>query len=340
VMLDRAQPVFEESFARLDAEHGRAVTANVIIGTAPRFAIEGIGIAALALVALAASGRPGGLSDAIPVLGALALGAQRLLPLVQQIYLGWSQAAGNYQALKDVLALLETPVRPLPEVEAPLPFEREVRFDGVGFAYVEGKPVVSGFDLVIEKGERVALAGRTGSGKSTLLDLLMGLIDPSEGEISVDGVRLDAATRAAWQAQIAHVPQSIYLSDDTIAANIAFAVPPGEVDMERVRDAAARAEIAGFIEGLPEGYSTRVGERGVRLSGGQRQRIGIARALYKRASLLILDEATSALDAATEADVLRSVSAMGEGLTLVMVTHREAALSGFRVVRLGESAVS
>jgi ATP-binding cassette subfamily B protein len=168
----------------------------------------------------------------------------------------------------------------------------------------------------------------------------MGLIDPSEGEIRVDGVRLDASTRAAWQAQIAHVPQAIYLSDDTIAANIAFAVPPGEVDMVRVRDAAARAEIAGFIEGLPEGYSTRVGERGVRLSGGQRQRIGIARALYKRASLLILDEATSALDAATEAEVLSSVSAMGERLTVVMVTHREAALSGFRVVRLGESPAS
>jgi ABC-type multidrug transport system fused ATPase/permease subunit len=340
VMLDRAQPLFEESFRRLDAEQGRAVAANVIIGAAPRYAIEGIGIAALALVALAASGRPGGLADAIPVLGALALGAQRLLPLVQQVYLGWSQAAGNNQALKDVLALLETPVRPLPEVEAPLPFEREVRFDGVGFTYGEGAPVFTGFDLVIGKGERVALAGRTGSGKSTMLDLLMGLIEPTEGVILVDGVALDASTRAAWQAQIAHVPQAIYLSDDSIAANIAFAVPAGEVDIKRVEDAAARAEIAGFIEALPEGYATKVGERGVRLSGGQRQRIGIARALYKRASLLILDEATSALDAATEAEVLNSVSAMGERLTVVMVTHREAALSGFRVVRLGETGAS
>ena len=138
----------------------------------------------------------------------------------------------------------------------------------------------------------------------------------------IDGRPLDHASRASWQSEIAHVPQAIYLSDDTLAANIAFGVPADEIDMARIEEAAASAGIGEFIAGLPDGFATSTGERGIRLSGGQRQRIGIARALYKRASVLVFDEATSALDTRTEEGVMASVAALGKDITIVMIAHR------------------
>jgi ABC-type bacteriocin/lantibiotic exporter with double-glycine peptidase domain len=168
----------------------------------------------------------------------------------------------------------------------------------------------------------VALVGKTGSGKSTIMDLAMGLLVPIAGTIRVDGVGVTPENVACWQGNIAHVPQTIYLSDASISQNIAFAVDPGSINMDRVRDAAQLAQIAHFIEGLPRGYQTEVGERGVRLSGGQRQRIGLARALYRRASVLVLDEATSALDSETEAAVMDAIHGLDRELTILVVAHR------------------
>ncbi|HEX8450127.1 MAG TPA: ABC transporter ATP-binding protein, partial [Allosphingosinicella sp.] len=173
----------------------------------------------------------------------------------------------------------------------------------------------------------VGIAGATGGGKSTLLDLLMGLLEPDEGVILVDGRPLDGATRPAWQSGLAHVPQSIYLSDDTIAANIAFPRGAGDMDGERLEAAVRAAQLETFLAGLPEGLQTYVGERGVRLSGGQRQRIGLARALYRRPRLLILDEATSALDEGTEKAVLAALQRLRSDMTLVTVAHRATTLA-------------
>jgi ATP-binding cassette, subfamily B, bacterial PglK len=168
----------------------------------------------------------------------------------------------------------------------------------------------------------VGIVGGTGSGKSTMLDLLMGLMEPSQGQILVDGLSINGERRRAWQRTIAHVPQSIYLADSTLAENIAFGVPREEIDMERVREVARQAKIAGFIENRVNGYDAFVGERGVRLSGGQRQRIGIARALYKQATVLVFDEATSALDNATEQEVMNAIEGLNRDLTIVIVAHR------------------
>jgi ABC-type multidrug transport system fused ATPase/permease subunit len=332
IILDRSQPVFEEAFATVDARFRRALAANTLIAQGPRFAIEGAGIVAIALVALWMSAA-GGIVGAIPVLGALALGSQRLLPLLQQAYLGWSATLASRQSLADIAAMLTVrTIEEAPPAAAAaagrLPFERALTLRGVAFAYAEGAPVLGGVDLTIAKGARIGIVGPTGSGKSTLLDLVMGLLEPSAGEIAVDGRPLDAATRPLWQAQIAHVPQAIFLLDDSIAANIAFGVRLGALDMARVQACAEAAHVAGFVAGLPEGYETRVGERGIRLSGGQRQRIGIARALYKEASVLILDEATSALDDDTEAAVIESIMALGPERTLVMIAHRRSTLAG------------
>jgi ABC-type multidrug transport system fused ATPase/permease subunit len=244
---------------------------------------------------------------------------------MQLIYGNWTLVMGNLAVTDIVLAMLEAP---FPEewrqiAARPLPFRHAIVFRDVSFRYdADQQPVVERLDFTIPKGAKVGLVGRTGSGKSTAMDLLMGLLEPSGGSIEIDGCRLDATTRRAWQRQIAHVPQHIFLADASIAENIAFGIEPAKIDRERVRQAAKSAAIASFIESLPEGYGTLAGEQGVRLSGGQRQRIGIARALYKQATVLVFDEATSALDTETEAAVMDAVRDLPADLTVLIVAHR------------------
>ena len=330
VLIDQSQPVFLEAYERAMAGLRDARTRNAFFAGAPRFAVEALGMVMIAAVAVVVTGRPGGLAQAVPVLGALALGAQRLLPLIQQVYNGWASAMGNRQVLLDIVALLRQP-RPAraPATGPALPFDRAIRLDNVGFSYSERlAPALSRVSLEIPKGARVGIAGKTGSGKSTLMDLILGLLEPQEGRILVDGTTLTAENRAAWQKNIAHVPQAIFLADATVAENIAFGVPAGAIDRERVRRAAEQAELAEVISDLPQGYDTRVGERGIQLSGGQRQRIGIARALYKQASVLVFDEATSALDTETESAVMAAIGRLDRSLTILVIAHRLSTLEG------------
>lgn len=204
-----------------------------------------------------------------------------------------------------------------------MPFHRAIQFQGVRFRYSDHGPwVLDGLDFTIPQGTRVGVVGPTGSGKSTTMDLLMGLLEPTEGQILVDGIPINNENLRSWQSLIAHVPQSIFLADTTVAENIAFGIVRKDIDMERVREAAKQAHIAHFIESRREGYSAIVGERGIQLSGGQRQRIGIARALYRRASVLIFDEATSSLDNATEQSIMKSIESLNRDLTILIIAHR------------------
>jgi ATP-binding cassette subfamily B protein len=343
VLLEQSQDVFDRKFRHVDYEFRSAQVVNAFINLAPRYLVEGAGIVLLALLTLYLASGPGGVEAAIPILGALAVGAQRLLPLLQQTYNGWSSFAGNRQMLSDVVALMQAPVvssAPRDRAHPPSPFQRDIALEDVGFQYDNRAHALRGVTLTVAKGERIGLVGETGSGKSTLLDVLMGLLDPTSGQVLIDGEPLADHNRANWQGQIAHVPQAIYLADSSIASNIAFGEPAENVDMGRVRDAAERAHIAKFIEGLPHGYETSVGERGVRMSGGQRQRIGIARALYKRATVVVFDEATSALDGRVEAAIMQSIFELERQLTLIMIAHRTTTLSGCdRIVRLADGRV-
>jgi len=325
VLLDGTQPVYCDIYRQADHPLRRAQGNNVFIGGSPRPAMEALGMVLIAALAYALSRQVGGIATALPVLGALALGAQRLLPALQQIYGAWAGIAGNHASLADTIELLDQPLPAelLQPVPAPLLFQDAVRFDAVRFRYANDGPwVLGGLNLTIPKGARVGFVGSTGSGKSTTLDLLMGLLMPTEGELLVDGQPISGNRLRAWQRSIAHVPQSIYLADTTLAENIAFGVPPEAIDLDRVQQAARQAQIADFIESRPEGYNAFVGERGIRLSGGQRQRIGIARALYKQASVLVFDEATSALDNATEQSVMDAIEGLSSDLTILLIAHR------------------
>lgn len=341
IILDRSHRVFEWQFRVVDADGRRASAQQNTVSLAPRYLVEGIGIVLIAAMAIFYKGQPGGVVAAIPILGMLALGAQRLLPLVQNVNTAWVNYTATVGYIADIFALVHAPVLGAQGGQKIAPFHDAIELGAVGFRYAPDAVALRAIDLRIARGQRVGIMGATGSGKSTLIDIVMGLLDPSEGRLVVDGEPITASNVASWQAQIAHVPQTIFLMDTSIAANIAFGIPSENIDMARVRDAAGQAGIRHFIESLPDGYDTMVGERGVQLSGGQRQRVGIARALYKRAAVLVLDEATSALDDATEAAVMEAVGKLDANLTVLIVAHRLSTLANCDVLyRLEEGRLA
>lgn len=346
VLLDGSQATYLQIYRQADRPQRQLQATNFFLGAFPRYAFEALGMVAIALLGGLLVGQRGSGAGVIPLLGALALGAQRLLPAFQQIYSGWASLKSYQAAVEAVLAMLNQPLPQLVSVADPLPLREGIRLEGVHFSYGPEQPeVLRGLELEIRRGERIGLIGSTGSGKSTTIDLLLGLLAPSTGRVLVDGADLHDPGHperlAAWRAAIAHVPQSIYLSDSSIAENIAFGVPRQQIDLEQVKKAANQAHIASFIEASQEGYETFVGERGIRLSGGQRQRIGIARALYKRARVLVLDEATSALDISTEDAVMGAVNALSQELTIIMIAHRLTTVQRCdRVIRLERGTVA
>ncbi|MBM9538360.1 ABC transporter ATP-binding protein [Desulfobulbus alkaliphilus] len=325
IILGNKQASYCEMYRKADWPMRKAQGYNALLAGAPRFTVEALGIAMLAFLAYGLARQSGDMVAALPVLGALAMGAQRMLPALQIVYNGWAYMAGSKASLVDVLDLLD---QPLPEaartpMPKPLPFTREVHFDHVSFRYSEAGPLVlDKLDLAIPRGARVGFVGATGSGKSTTLDLFMGLLAPTSGRIVIDDRPLFGDVVRSWQRNIAHVPQSIFLADATVAENIAFGHTLATLDMDRVRKAARKANIAEFIENHPDGYQAFVGERGIRLSGGQRQRVGIARALYEQAEVLVFDEATSALDNVTERSVMQAIADLGPDLTILIIAHR------------------
>ncbi len=329
VILDHAHELFVDRFNQVDRRMRRSQASNAIIDPSPRFGVEALGMVLIASLAYILTMRDGSMAGAFPLLGALALGAQRLMPLLQQVYRCYVYLAGNRRVIHDVAELVQQPIAKEWETARQIrPFEELIELDKVTFGYESNSPdVLKDLTLSIPKGSHVGFVGETGSGKSTLIDVVMGLLQPSKGRFLIDGVLIDGAARLGWQRNIAHVPQSIFLIDATFAENIAFGVPRDKIDIDRVRAAARSAHIDHFIEGNPGKYTGLVGERGVRLSGGQRQRVGIARAVYKNAPVLILDEATSALDCETEAAVIESVFAMNSELTVMMIAHRLSTLA-------------
>ena len=344
VLIDGTQSEYCKVYRTADQQLRQAQASNLFISASPRYAIEAMGICLIASLAYYLTQTAEGIGGVMPALGALALAAQRLLPLLQQLYSSWVGLKSIRYSLKDALDLLDQPLpthASLPDTEV-MPFEQSIVLKSLGFRYSqEGPFVLRGVDLTIERGSRVGFIGETGSGKSTLLDVVMGLLEASEGVLLVDGRSLTRDSQRSWQKHIAHVPQAIFLADTSIEENIALGVPRDQIDFQRIEQAARQAQIAETIESLPRKYKTHVGERGVRLSGGQRQRIGIARALYKKADVIVFDEATSALDDQTEKAVMQTIEALGRDLTILIIAHRLSTLkSCTQVVELKQGGVS
>ncbi len=316
-------------FERYSAASHRITTVHSrfqVISATPRYAIELIAFGAivLATVYLAATGRR--LETALPLLSLFALAAYRLIPALQILFAAIARLRHTWPIVDELHDdVVRPPIEwPAPAPADPLPFENAIRFEGVAFRFDRNdRQILAGVDCVIPRASWVAFVGPTGSGKSTLIDLLVGLIQPTAGSIRLDEILLDPASRPAWQATLAYVPQEVFLYDDTVARNIALGVPDAGIDRSRLQEAARLAQAHTFITTeLAQGYDTPVGERGVRLSGGQRQRLGIARALYRDRPVLILDEATSALDSTTERTLIAALQAERPDLTVVLIAHR------------------
>jgi ABC-type multidrug transport system fused ATPase/permease subunit len=335
VLIAGTQEIYCKAFSNADSNLRRSQATVHIISTIPRYIVETVGLCLMAIFAFTLTQNSSN-ENVIPIVGLIAFGAQRILPLLQQIYLGLSLIKGGYSTLIDVMELRghgnnTTLVNSCRIV--PIKFNHSISIKNLSFHYSKVSSfAIKNINLEIIKGSRIGVVGETGSGKSTFIDIVMGLLQPTLGSVSIDGVDLKKANVRSWQSRIGHVPQSIFLWDASIAENIALGVPKADIDYELVMRAAEKARISKVIEKLPDGYSTNVGERGIKLSGGQRQRIGIARALYKEVDVLVFDEATSALDTKTEKSIVLELSKLSKDITIFIVAHRYSTLAGCNLI--------
>jgi ABC-type multidrug transport system fused ATPase/permease subunit len=343
ILIDGSQESYCKIYNKADFVLRDAMGSNTFINTAPRYMMEALGMILIAVLSYLLSQQAEGIAKVIPFLGALALGAQRLLPVLQQAYAAWTGISGSRFSLQDSLELLD---QPLPDYInqpplTPMSFKTSISLKKLNFRYSNQTPLVlNQINLTITKGGRIGFIGATGSGKSTLLDIVMGLLPPTDGVLEIDGQPVTFANKRAWQVHIAHVPQTIFLTDSSIAENIAFGISKEKIDFQRVRKVAEQAQISQSIESWPNKYQTFVGERGIRLSGGQRQRIGIARALYKQADVIIFDEATSALDNETEQALMDAIEGLSKDLTLLIIAHRLSTLKNCtQIVELADGGI-
>lgn len=309
--------------------YARARGTNIAISQVPRYFIELIAFGAMiSLVLVLIKVHSGNLGEVLPILAVYALAAFKLLPALQQIYSSLSVIKGNvaaFEAVKDDLqrSIENQKIVSENSIVTSINLYKNIALNDIAFSYPgKDRAAVDGVSMSIPVNSVIGLVGSSGSGKSTLIDLLLGLLTPQQGGIYVDNIRITADNKRAWQDLLGFVPQSIFLSEGSIAENIAFGIPAKDISLKQVNKALNLANLTELVEQLPDGVNTKVGERGVQLSGGQRQRIGIARALYHEAEVLVFDEATSALDGITEKIVMDAIHEFSGQKTIIMIAHR------------------
>lgn len=317
--------IFKESIIPLRTSQAKVT----FIATSPRYIFEALGIVVLASVSYVISRSEGGLMEALPTLGILAISAQKILPVLQGLYNSLTNIKSGIASIEDVLKILDEEHKQnnVNHDHCEIEFKNEISIEGVNFSHNGQEPwILSDVNLKIKKGSKVGIMGATGSGKTTLVDLITALLFPSNGMILVDGQQLKDHNYNSWRKRIAYVHQDIFILDSTIYQNIAFGISEHEIDKNRVEEVAFQANISNVIEDMELSYDTIVGEQGARLSGGQKQRLGIARALYRGVDVLILDEATSALDPITEKEVMERIEQIDEEITLIIIAHNSSIL--------------
>ena len=334
------EDAYQDRFAQYSALYAKNQWLSTTVSQAPRYAIESIAFGSVILLVIYLLATHQDFKEALPLMALYAFTAYRLLPAFQQIFASATAVRFNMPSLEAVEEKLKTlgstpapapqpivpatPTLPVSQKVGPLQLQEEIVLENLAFQYANAAtPLLNNLNLTIRRNTTVAIVGSSGGGKTTIVDIILGLLEPEGGALLVDGAPITSRNVTSWQRQLGYVPQHIYLSDDTLAANIAFGVASKDLDIDRVQHAAQIANLHEFVVGeLPDGYHTRVGERGVRLSGGQRQRIGIARALYSDPDVLILDEATSALDSLTEDAVTEAIRNIFHQKTIIMIAHR------------------
>ena len=331
VQITHSAEAYLGSFRHASHEYSRHQANAETLSQSPLYMVETVGYTGLILLALVLMRQSSDIAQVLPALGMYGFAAYRLLPSAQIMYRGFAQlkfSSAALDAIHDHLTLPEQDLRP---AQASLVPKREIRLQGIHFAYPSApdRPVLQDFNLTIPANTSIGITGKSGAGKSTVMDLLLGLLQPQQGTLTVDGVEITARNLRAWHAAIGYVPQHIYLADATVAENIAFGVPRDQIDMQAVERAARGAQIHDFISReLPDGYHSCVGDRGIRMSGGQRQRLGIARALYRDPPVVFMDEATSALDEHTEQALNDAIAQLAGKKTILIIAHNKSSLAG------------
>ena len=326
---------FVSSYVPPSKRLARNVTKEEIIGIVPKYVLEVVSFSSILFFIMIMISNTDDFKTIISSISVYAYAGYRLMPADQNLFRAFSKFKYSMPAATRIVSEFAFSSLERDDIDAAsqrMEFSREIALRDIAFSYgrVEepaaassAKRVIDGISLTIRANTLVGFAGKTGSGKTTLVDIILGLLIPQGGTIEIDGTRISSANIRNWQRNLGYVPQNIYLSNDTIASNIAFGVAREDIDMDAVRNAASLAQIDEFISReLPDAYETVIGERGIRLSGGQRQRIGIARALYRDPSVLVMDEATSALDNQTELDVMQAIDGLSGKKTIILIAHR------------------
>jgi len=325
---------FEENYIKRFSQPAKRYAYNQslaeVIGLIPRYFIEALAFGGLIIIVVIFMNRGGDFVKLVPIISLYAFVGYRIIPALQQSYSALTQLKFSSSALKNLyndLVILKSNKKKYNEKRT-ISLNDSIELKNVYFNYSNNKfHTLKNINLKIPAFKTVGIIGRTGSGKTTLIDILIGLLDIKRGHMLVDGCKINYANIKSWQRNIGYVPQQIYLSDDTILANIAFGIEKENIDINAVIKAAKIADLDHFIsKELPDGYYTVVGERGIRLSGGQRQRIGIARALYHKPEIIVLDEATSALDIKTEKNIMSALFMIKEKMTIIIVAHRSSSI--------------
>ena len=346
MLLSNKQKIFISQYSKYDYMYRKKIAINKFITFSPRYIIENIGFIFIAILAYSSTNNLESNQNLLSTLGAFAVAAQKLLPAMQQCYNSIGNIRSNKASMFEIIKMLNQKKQNfyfnnLKSIK----FKNKIVLSNISFKYISSKNLIlKDINLTINKGDRVGIIGKTGSGKSTLADIIMGLLMPSKGNLINDEniISNKGLTKKLlqWRLAISHVPQQIFLSDSTIAENIAFGIERKNIDLDRVKKAAEIAQINTFIDSTKNNYFTEIGENGLKLSGGQRQRLGIARALYRRSQIIIFDEATSALDAKTESEVINALNNLNNDLTLIIVAHRLSTIKKCnRIIKFSDNRI-